>query len=144
MRRAGMCPPAPRLARLAVLELADVVDDSLAEAVDVHPRAVAHTVACRSYVDHVALAARSANTVVRLLIRNNDDAVVTLVNSVECGAEVGSAVRLTRLHCIAQSESAPGRDTLCGVREGVNANLLSDLSQEHRETICRVGPKHLR
>ena len=52
------------LARLAVLELADVVDDGLAEAVDVHPRAVAYAVACRSYVDHVALAARGGDAVV--------------------------------------------------------------------------------
>jgi len=61
------------LVRLAVLELADVVDDSLAEAVDLHPRAVADTVPGRGHVDHVALAARCANTVVRLIIGDDDD-----------------------------------------------------------------------
>jgi hypothetical protein len=92
----GVSPAPSVLARLAVLELADVVEDGPAEAVDVHPRAVPDTVAGRGYVDHVALAARSANTVVRLLVGDDDDAVAALVHSVEGSTEVSSLVQLNQ------------------------------------------------
>src|SRR5258708_5210780 len=123
-RRAGECLRRFGLARLGVLELADVVDNSLAEAVDVHPRAVPDTVAGCGYVDHVALAARCSDTVGRLLIGDDDDAVVALVHGVEGSTQVSSLVQLARLHRIAQSESAPGRDAPCRVREGVDGYLL--------------------
>src|SRR5258708_9755571 len=132
------------LARLGILELADVVDDGLAEAVDVHPRAVAYAVAGGGNVNHVALAAWGGDAVVRLLIGDDDDAVVALVNSVKCGTQVSCLVRLARLHRIAQSESAPRRDALCCVREGVDGYLLGDLPQEHGEAGCCVGAEHLR
>src|SRR5271170_5830170 len=89
------------LALLGIFELADVVDNGLTEAVNVYPRSVADAVPGRGYVDHVALAARRAYTVVRLLIGDDDGAVVLLLDGVERSAQEGSLVRLARLHRIA-------------------------------------------
>src|SRR5258708_18552546 len=116
------------LRRPGVLELADVVDDGLAEAVDVHPRAVAYAVAGGGNVNHVALAAWGGDAVVRLLIGDDDDAVVALVNSVKCGTQVSCLVRLARLHRIAHSESAPRRAALVCVPAGVDGYLLGALA----------------
>src|SRR6185312_9925729 len=50
------------------LKLADVLNHRFAPAIDVRPGAVADTVAGAGYVDHVSLAARRGDTVVRLLV----------------------------------------------------------------------------
>src|SRR6185312_3072130 len=125
------------------LKLADVLNHRFAPAIDVRPCAVADTVAGAGYVDHVSLAARRGNAVVRLLVGDHDDPVVGLTHHVQCASEVRATVRLADLHRVAQSEAAPrgNEDSIRG--EGVDAHLLADFAQQHSETVGRVGPKHL-
>lgn len=132
------------LVEASSFELADVVDDSFAEAVDMDPWAVADSVAGAGYVDHVASSARCGDTVVRLLVGDDDDAVVWLADGVERGAEHGSAVRLRELHRVAQGKATARCDADAGVGEGEDADLLGDLAKEHGETVCGVGAQHRR
>ena len=84
------------LVEASAFELADVVDDGFAESVDVRPRAVAYSVAAAGYVDHVALAARCGDAIVRLLVGDDDDAVVRLADGVERGTEIRCTMRLRK------------------------------------------------
>ena len=60
--------------------MCDVLDDRLAPAVDVRPLAVADAVLVAGHVDHVALALRRGHRVVRLLVGDDDQAVVLLAS----------------------------------------------------------------
>jgi len=102
-------PAAGVVGLTGALELADVVDDGLAPAVDVGPGAVADAVAGGGYVDDVALAAGCADAVVRLLVGDDDDAVVGFAHGIERGPEHGSVVTLAPLHRVAQGEAAARR-----------------------------------
>ena len=59
-------------------QLGNELNHCLAPSIDMHPRAISHTVAVRSHVDHVAASARCRNLVVRLLVGDHHDTVVSL------------------------------------------------------------------
>src|ERR1700747_64388 len=103
-----------RLLGRGALGLADVLEDGLAPAVDVDPRTVPDTVAGAGHVNHVAGAARGGDAVVRLLVRDDDDAVVRsvlrLVYGIQRLTQVGARVRLAGVHGVAQGEATAGRD----------------------------------
>src|SRR5437016_1224772 len=62
-----------------LLQRADVLNDRLAPAVNVRPLAVADAVLVAGHIDHIALALRRGYSVVRLLVGDNDQAIVALL-----------------------------------------------------------------
>src|SRR5882724_12702186 len=122
---------------------ADVLDHRIAPAVDMHPLAVTHSVLEAGHVDHVATRLGVRHGVVRLLVRDHDQAVVLLVNLTQCLAQVRSAVRLAGVESVTQSEPLPCRYPHQLVGEAVEAHLLGDLTQQHRQTVRRIVAAHL-
>src|SRR6476660_8570178 len=58
---------------------ADVLDHRITPAIDVHPLAVAHAILEAGHVDHVATRLRVWHCIVRLLVRDHDQAVVLFI-----------------------------------------------------------------
>ena len=87
------------------LKRCNVVDDGLAPAVNVHPCSVSNAILVRGDVYHIALAVGCRDTVMRLLIGDDDDAVVLStalrLNVRHRRAEIGSTVRLACFQRIA-------------------------------------------
>lgn len=75
----------PAGARLysGALGLADVLEDGLAPAVDVDPRTVANTIAGAGDVNHLTATAGRGDPIVRLLVRNDDDAVIRITHAIQ-------------------------------------------------------------
>ena len=86
------------------LQFADVVDDGLTPSIDVDPGSVTNTVLSRGDVDHVSAVAGCGDAVVRLLVGDDDEAVVVrhlIVHGGERCTQVGSEVLLAGLHRVA-------------------------------------------
>jgi hypothetical protein len=88
-----------------------VIDDCLTPAIDVGPGAVADAVLCACYVDYVATAMRCRDAVVRLLVGDDDDAVIRLSEAPQSMAELRPPVGLAGDDRIAQSKAATSRYT---------------------------------
>jgi hypothetical protein len=81
------------------LQRADVLDDRLAPAVDVRPLAIANAVLVAGHVDHVALAARRGHRVVRLLVGDDDQAIVAAL-LVQLGDSLASTSESEKLNTL--------------------------------------------
>src|SRR5579871_2209352 len=127
------------------LQRADVLDHRLAPAVDVRPLAVADAVLVAGHVDHIALAARRWHRVVRLLVGDDDQAIVAvlLIQLSDCLTELSAVVTLRLVDRVAQSKAATRRHFDQRVGKAEHAYLLANLTQQYREPVCRVRALHL-
>jgi hypothetical protein len=89
MRRRKLTPAHSSVGVCLDFEAADVIDDCLAPAIDVRPGAIADAVPGTRYVDHIAASIRRRDTVVRLLIGDNDDAVIRLAQAAQSITKAG-------------------------------------------------------
>src|ERR1700744_1887373 len=84
----------------------DVFNDGLAPAIDVRPRAIAHTIAVAGYVHHIsAPILRRRHMVVRLLVGNYNEAIATLTQFVQRTAKLRASMRLAVHDSVAQGET---------------------------------------
>src|SRR3984957_10370610 len=123
----------------------DVLNDGLAPAIDVRPRAVAHSVTVAGYVHHIpATILRSGHVVVRLLVGNHNEAVATLTQFVQRTTKLRASMRLAVHDGVAQGEATTCRH--CGerIREGIDAHLFGNLAQQYREARSRIHAQHFR
>jgi hypothetical protein len=111
----------------------------------VRPLAVADAVVVTGDVDHVSLALRRGNRVVRLLVGDDDQAIVTilLIQLADRVTELGARVRLRAVDRVTQCESATGGDLDQRVREAENSHVLADFAQQNCKPVRRIGPLHL-
>src|SRR5262245_38701657 len=110
-RRGGASVGGRGLVRLGsgfVFERSHVLDDGFAPTVDVHPLSVTDPVTVAGYVDDVAFAARGGNRIVRLLVGDDQEAVVALllVKLADGFTHLRAVVRLAGVDGIAHRETA--------------------------------------
>src|SRR5580704_705763 len=145
MRRRNLTPAHSLVNCISLnFEAANVIDHRLTPAIDVRPRAIANAVLRARYVDHVTAAVRRRYTVVRLLIGDNDDAVILIAQAAQSMAQLRSTVGLAGYNRITQSKATTRRYPQQFVGEAVDLDCVADFAQQHSQSACRIHTQHLR
>src|SRR5579859_7588813 len=143
---AGAFTPAHSSASCVRLKLkaAQVIENCLAPAVDMRPVAITDAIPRTCHVDHIAVAMRCWNTVVRLLVRDDDNAVVRLAQAPQSMAELRSTVGLAGDNRVTQSKAATGRYPNQFVGKAVYLDCFANFTKQHSQSARSIHTQHLR